>query len=416
METRVWVYADWLLADGSGLAVPTLVGELHASTIRNKELFSFSYTPTWLKSSSALPIDPDLHLFGGRQYSGDYNFRSFLDSCPDRWGRLLMKRREAALAKLEQRRVKVLREIDYLLGVHDQHRMGGLRFKLEPTGDFLDNTTQLAAPPISSLRELEYAVTQVEGEHTADPDYLKWLFMLISPGSSLGGARPKASVIDEQQNLWIAKFPSQHDSYDIGAWEYVVYQLALAAGVNIAESRIQRFNSPYHTFLTRRFDRKTGRRLHFSSAMTQLAYYDGDYEASYLELAEFLTYQGSQASIDLEQLWRRIVFNIAVSNTDDHLRNHGFILASQGWRLSPAYDLNPVTPAQGLHLNITETDNQLEFALAMEVIDYFRIKPARAKIILQEVINSVRQWQTTAKAIGLSRSEMERMASAFRYD
>lgn len=416
METRVWVYADWVLADGSGLAVPTLVGELHASTIRNKELFSFSYTPTWLKSSSALPIDPDLHLFGGRQYSGDYNFRSFLDSCPDRWGRLLMKRREAALAKLEQRRVKVLREIDYLLGVHDQHRMGGLRFKLEPTGDFLDNTTQLAAPPISSLRELEYAVTQVEGEHTADPDYLKWLFMLISPGSSLGGARPKASVIDEQQNLWIAKFPSQHDSYDIGAWEYVVYQLALAAGVNIAESRIQRFNSPYHTFLTRRFDRKTGRRLHFSSAMTQLAYYDVDYEASYLELAEFLTYQGSQASIDLEQLWRRIVFNIAVSNIDDHLRNHGFILASQGWRLSPAYDLNPVTPAQGLHLNITETDNQLEFALAMEVIDYFRIKPARAKIILQEVINSVRQWQTTAKAIGLSRSEMERMASAFRYD
>ncbi|WMP16839.1 type II toxin-antitoxin system HipA family toxin [Thiothrix lacustris] len=414
MDTNIQVYADWVMPDGKGLPAPQRVGELTATVVRNKELFSFNYAPEWLNSPYALPIDPDLQLFGGRQFSGDDNFRVFLDSCPDRWGRLLMKRREAAIARLEQRRAKVLLEVDYLLGVHDQYRMGGLRFKREPDGAFLDNNDKQAAPPISSLRALEYAVTQVEDDRqTDDPDYLKWLFMLISPGSSLGGARPKACVMDNEQSLWIAKFPSRYDDHDMGGWEFVVHQLAIAAGVEMTECRIQRFNSPYHTFLTKRFDRQGAKRLHFTSAMTQLGYYDGDYEASYLELAEFITFHGSQAQADLEQLWRRIVFNIAVSNTDDHLRNHGFILDSQGWRLSPAYDVNPVTPAQGLHLNITESDNRLDVELAMEVIDYFRIKPAHAKAIRQEVSRSVTQWAEKAKAIGISRAEQERMAQAF---
>jgi serine/threonine-protein kinase HipA len=335
METTIQVYADWVLPDGSGLPHPQLVGTLVSSVVRNKELFSFSYSPEWLSSPYALPIDPELQLYQGRQFSNAKNFRTFLDSCPDRWGRLLMKRREAALARLEDRRASVLLETDYLLGVHDQYRMGGLRFKRESEGAFLDDNDQLAAPPLSSLRELEYAAQQVEeGDQTNDPDYLKWLFMLVSPGSSLGGARPKASVVDDDQSLWIAKFPSRYDDYDVGAWEFVVYQLASDAGIPMAESRIQRFNSPHHTFLTRRFDRQRSKRLHFTSAMTQLGYYDGDYEASYLELAEFIAFQGSQPQADLEQIWRRIVFNIAVSNTDDHLRNHGFILDHQGWQLS----------------------------------------------------------------------------------
>ncbi|MBU0654343.1 MAG: HipA domain-containing protein [Gammaproteobacteria bacterium] len=416
METTIHVYADWILPDGDGLPAPLLVGTLTSTLVRNKELFNFQYAPEWLASPYALPIDPELHLFAGRQFSEGQNFRVFLDSCPDRWGRLLMKRREAAMARLEERRAKVLLEADYLLGVHDQYRMGGLRFKLDADGIFLDNNDKLAAPPISSLRELEYAVSQIEADrHTDDPDYLKWLFMLISPGSSLGGARPKACVIDTDGSLWIAKFPSRYDDYDIGAWEFVTHQLALDAGVHMAKSRLLRFNSPYHTFLTQRFDRKGTRRLHFTSAMTQLGYYDGDYEASYLELAEFITFHGSQAQQDLEQLWRRIVFNIAVSNTDDHLRNHGFILDKQGWRLSPAYDLNPVTPAHGLHLNINESSNQLDFALAQEVADYFRIKPARANTIQQEVRQSVSRWADKAKAIGISRAEQERMTQAFRF-
>ena len=416
MEAKIYVYADWALPDSNGLPSPQQVGILTSSLVRNKELFNFQYSPEWLASPYALPIDPELHLFAGHQYSDGKNFRIFLDSCPDRWGRLLMKRREAAIARLEDRPARVLLESDYLLGVHDQYRMGGLRFKRDIDGSFLDDNDKLAAPPISSLRELEYAVSQIEDNNqTDDPDYLKWLFMLISPGSSLGGARPKACVIDTDGSLWIAKFPSRYDDYDIAAWEFIVHQLARDAGIYMAECRLQRFNSPYHTFLTRRFDRKENRRLHFTSAMTQLGYYDGDYEASYLELAEFIIINGSQAPQDLEQLWRRIVFNIAVSNTDDHLRNHGFILDKQGWRLSPAYDLNPVTPAHGLHLNINESDNQLDFSLTMEVSEYFRVKPARAKSIHQEVCQSVSHWALKAKAIGISRAEQERMAQAFRY-
>lgn len=414
MEATIYVFADWVLPDATCFESSQLVGELTSSVVRNKELFSFSYAPEWLDSPFALPIDPDLQLFEGRQFSDGNNFRVFLDSCPDRWGRLLMKRREAVLAHLDKRRSNVLMETDYLLGVHDQYRMGGLRFKRALEGSFLDDNDKLTAPPISSLRELEYAVSKVEETHSLDDaDYLKWLFMLISPGSSLGGARPKSCVVDEDALLWIAKFPSRYDDYDVGAWEYVVYQLALEAGIEMAECRIQRFNSPYHTFLTKRFDRQGDKRLHFTSAMTQLGYYDGDYEASYLELAEFITLNGSQAAQDLEQLWRRIVFNIAVSNTDDHLRNHGFILDEHGWRLSPAYDLNPVTPSHGLHLNITEQDNRLDFDLAMQVISYFRVSKSRADEILSDVRQSVSQWRDKATLAGINRAEQERLSQAF---
>jgi len=417
METDIWVYADWVLDKNDPQTEPQLIGKLTASVIRNKELFSFSYSDEWLNSSYALQIDPELKLFGGRQYSNDNNnFRTFLDSCPDRWGRLLMKRREAVIARQEQRKPSQLMEIDYLLGVHDQHRMGGLRFKRNQDGSFLDDNDKLAAPPLSSLRELEYAVSQIEGDYSADdPDYLKWLFMLISPGSSLGGARPKASVIDENKMLWIAKFPSLNDDYDVGGWEYITYRLAKNAGIEMAQCQLMKFKNKHHTFLTQRFDRHKNKRLHFSSAMTQLGYYDGDYEASYLELAEFLTNQGAASKQDLEQLWRRIIFNIAVSNTDDHLRNHGFILAENGWRLSPAFDINPVTPAHGLHLNINEMDNSLDFDLALEVIDYFRLNSQEARDIIDQVSQSVKNWRTEAKSIGLSRMEQDLMADAFQY-
>lgn len=417
METDIWVYADWVLDKNDPQTEPQLIGKLTASVIRNKELFSFSYSDEWLNSSYALQIDPELKLFGGRQYSNDNNnFRTFLDSCPDRWGRLLMKRREAVIARQEQRKPSQLMEIDYLLGVHDQHRMGGLRFKRNQDGSFLDDNDKLAAPPLSSLRELEYAVSQIEGDYSADdPDYLKWLFMLISPGSSLGGARPKASVIDENKMLWIAKFPSLNDDYDVGGWEYITYRLAKNAGIEMAQCQLMKFKNKHHTFLTQRFDRHKNKRLHFSSAMTQLGYYDGDYEASYLELAEFLTNQGAASKQDLEQLWRRIIFNIAVSNTDDHLRNHGFILAENGWRLSPAFDINPVTPAHGLHLNINEMDNSLDFDLALEIIDYFRLNSQEARDIIDQVSQSVKNWRTEAKSIGLSRMEQDLMADAFQY-
>ncbi len=392
-----------------------LVGTLRSDIVKGKEHFSFAYDDAWLQSKFAQQIDPDLHLYVGNQFSqGEQNFRVFLDSCPDRWGRLLMKRREAVLARREGRKPKVLNESDYLLGVHDRYRMGALRFKLDMDGDFLDNNEQLAAPPITSLREIEHAVQQLEdAQDIDDPDYLKWLNMLISPGSSLGGARPKSSVVDNEDNLWIAKFPSRHDDYDIGAWEYVTYQLALGAGINMPECRLERFSSQHHTFLTRRFDRTPESRLHFTSAMMQLGYYDGDYDASYLELAQFLTEHGSNTKEDLAELWRRIVFNIAVSNSDDHLRNHGFIYHKGGWLLSPAYDINPVTPANGLHLNISDCDNSMSYELAMEVVDFFQLPEEDALQIKSEVLASVSNWEAVAMKVGLDRAERQAMASAF---
>ncbi len=220
-------------------------------------------------------------------------------------------------------------------------------------------------------------------------------------------------AVDENGQLWIAKFPSRYDDYNIAAWEFLTYRLALEAGVEMAESRIERFNSHHHTFLTKRFDRTVSGRLHFTSAMTQLGYYDGEYEASYLELAQFLVEKGENTRQDLAQLWRRIVFNIAVSNTDDHLRNHGFIFCKNGWLLSPAYDINPVTPAKGLHLNINDSDNSLDYGLAMEVIDFFSLTRSEADEIKNEVIRSVSKWRDVANALGISRGEQEIMSPAF---
>jgi len=410
MQKRVYVFADW-----EQFNKPMLVGELRVDIVKNKEHFRFSYDPQWLTSEFSQQIDPELQLYSGDQHSDtSQNFRVFLDSCPDRWGRLLMKRREAALARQQKSRPRVLTEIDYLLGVHDNYRMGALRFKLEPDGDFLDNNKKLTAPPISSLRELEYAAEKVEGDGSLDdPDYLKWLYMLMSPGSSLGGARPKSCVVEQDDSLWIAKFPSRYDDYDIAAWEYLAYLLAIDAGINMSECRIIKFNNQYHTFLTKRFDRTEQSRLHFTSAMTQLKYYDGDYDASYLELAQFITENGSDTKKDLMQLWRRIIFNIAISNTDDHLRNHGFIYCKGGWLLSPAYDLNPVTPANGLHLNITDDDNSLGYDLAMEVIEFFQLSQPEAQQVKMEVLESVSNWRKVANKIGISRAEQQLMEPAF---
>ena len=406
MSKSVWVYAHW-----HSMEQPELVGILEVDLVRGAEVYRFAYVESWLSSPFAVQIDPQLKLFSGDQFNNDArNFRVFMDSCPDRWGRLLMQRREAVLARQEGRRVQRLNESDYLLGVHDICRMGALRFKLSDSGPFLDSNERLAAPPFSSLRELEYAVSQVELNQDLDnPDYLKWLFMLISPGSSLGGARPKACVRDGD-DLWLAKFPSRYDGYDVGAWEYLVYRMATDAGINMAPCKIQRFNSSHHTFLTQRFDRYGQVRRHFSSAMTQLGYYDGDDGASYLELAQFLIEQGANTRADLAQLWRRLAFNILVSNSDDHLRNHGFILAdnaSSGWLLSPAYDINVIQGATGLHLNIDDYSNELSLDLALEVAPYFQLSATQAKQILTELRSVTDNWQQYANEIGINRQEQQ---------
>lgn len=413
---KIYVFAHW---QGMGEAFP--MGVLHADPLKGKEIFSFEYDPKWLQSKYAHLLDPDLQLYSGLQYLNDENknnFGLFLDSSPDRWGRILMRRREAALSRAEKRTEQYLLESDYLLGVYDGHRMGALRFKENLEAPFLNDNKKMASPPWTSIRELEEISLRLEKDDVADdPDYLKWLNMLVAPGSSLGGARPKASVIDSNNCIWIAKFPSGNDRSDVGGWEMVTHELALAAGINMAECRARRFSTTYHTFLTKRFDRtESAERIHFASAMTMLGYVDGqDYEdvASYLEIVDFIVANGANVVADLEELWRRIVFNICVSNTDDHLRNHGFILSSNGWTLSPAYDINPVETGNGLKLNISENDNSLDIGLAMEVHGLFRLDGHKAHKIMNEVKNSVRNWRTVATKYGISRTGQEQKAMAF---
>ena len=409
----VEVYADW-----QPIEVPLLIGLLSYNDSSRGGVFSFAYDKAFLTSASRLQIDPILTLHSGELYNdeADKNFHAFLDSSPDRWGRILMQRLTAIEVRKGIRATSRLNELDYLLGVHDSYRMGGIRFKRAGLDAFLDDNSEFAAPPMASLRELEHAAMQIEKDDNIDSDeYYRWLKMLISPGSSLGGARPKACVTDEQGHLWIAKFPNLNDTHDVGAWEMVCYELALAAGVDMFPSEIKRFSSGHHTFLTKRFDRDGEKRLHFSSAMTQLQYYDGEQSqgASYLDIAEFISNCGAQTEADLAQLWRRIVFNIAVSNTDDHLRNHGFLLTKKGWKLSPAYDLNPIVGKHGLHLNITNADNALDYQLAFDVKDFFRLSQTQATQIYDEVLIAVKQWQTVAKQLGISRAEQAMKQSAF---
>lgn len=417
-QTRkaIQVCAHW-----QGLENPVLMGTLYATLSKGREIFSFEYASNWLKSSHLQILDPDLRLFSGPQYARDNhdNFGLFLDSSPDRWGRVLMQRREAQQAQVEERKVRTLLESDYLLGVYDGHRMGALRFRLSDNEPFLDDQEDMAAPPWTKLRDLEYASLQLEQDNAeSDKNYMKWLRMLVAPGGSLGGARPKASVLNENGHPWIAKFPSRRDEINVGKWEYLVFQLAQKAGIEIACSELRHFSGEHDTFLTKRFDRtENGERLHFASAMTLLGKKDGDggdTGVSYLDLADFLVRNGAQVNEDLEQLWRRIVFYVCVSNTDDHLRNHGFILTDEGWVLSPAYDINPVATGSGLVLNISKEDNSQDLGLVLSVASYFRVNEERANEIIAEVTVAVGSWSYHAKKLSIPSREIHLMEGAFR--
>lgn len=414
MAQRIYVYADW-----QGLPATMRVGVLAADFVRGKEVFSFEYDQLWLQSGFARMLDPDLQLFSGPQYlnDGKPNFGMFLDSSPDRWGRVLMRRREAIMARKEERQPATLHESAFLLGVYDGTRMGGLRFKTNEDSDFVSHAAELAAPPWVTLRDLEYASLRLENEDITAPEELKWLNMLMAPGSSLGGARPKASVTDPAGNLWIAKFPSTSDEYDIGAWEMVVWQIAVNAGINMAPAQLQHFSGRHHTFLTRRFDRtpNTGR-IHFASAMTLLGRQDGvDYHdgLSYLDMVGFIIQNGRRVNDNLRQLWTRMIFNMLVKNTDDHLRNHGFLLGEDGWDLSPAYDINPNPRGNGLTLNVSEDDNSLDPELALSVAIHFRLKPKESEAILNRIRTEITGWAAIASKYGLSRREQETIAPAF---
>lgn len=410
-KTDIYVYAHW-----KGMQEPKIIGILSAQQAKGKKAFSFEYDKDWLKSEQKFLLDPDIQLYGGPQYPNQKeNFGIFLDSMPDTWGRTLMKRREAQLAREKNVKPKTLYDIDFLLGVFDESRMGALRFKIDPVGEFLDNNKTASTPPWTSIRELQNAAFIFENDIDSE-DVNRYLSVLITPGSSLGGARPKANILDADKSLWIAKFPSKTDTIDKAAWEFLAYQLATKAGIEMAPCRMERILGKHHTFFTKRFDRENGERIHFASAMTMTENNEDtirDNQASYLDIAEFISNHGANIETNLHQLWRRIIFNIAISNTDDHLRNHGFILTKEGWILSPAYDLNPSIDKDGLALNIDTDNNELDFDLAKSVGEYFRLNNNQMEEIIQQVLGVTNKWKTMANEIGISRSEQELMRKAF---
>ena len=392
------------------------MGQLYVDPGRGRETFSFQYDNQWLNNPNAYILDPDLQLYSWPQFSPDDQrelFGVFTDSCPDRWGRMLMKRREFALARAEGREERTLRTSDFLLGVYDQHRMGGLRFKLDPEGQFLNDDDRLIAPPMTMLRDLEHISSKVEENAVDDPEYLKWLHQLIAPGSSLGGARPKAGVIDPDGQLWIAKFPSTNDEHDVGAWEMVIHKLASQIGFTVPNARIKKFSSNYRTYLSERFDREGEDRIHFTSAMTMLGESDHHEDVSYLDLAEWVSMNCATPKDDLEQLFGRMVFNVCVSNVDDHLRNHGFIIGDRGWQLSPLYDVNPSVDGDGLRLNVSHTGNPLDLNLCLEVCKYFRLSEDQASAIIERVDGITRNYASVAEDIGIPGNEILLMERAF---
>ena len=396
---------------------PILMGKLFVNVIKDGEVYSFEYDGEWLKRNNlSLTLDPELMPYPGRQYpSGKNIFGMFADASPDRWGRVLMNKRERFLAQKEGRKPYKLFDSDYLLGVYDETRMGGIRFKLDQEGPFISNDKETATPPWTTLRTLEEASRHYENDEKGISE--KWLNQLIKPGSSLGGARPKATVVDTDGQLWIAKFPSKNDEYDTGAWEMVAHDLAFLCGLNVPEAKLEKFSLFGSTFLVKRFDRIKDRRIHFASAMTLLGKTDGasaEDGSSYLDIADFIKSNGIQPKEDLIELWKRIVFNMAVSNTDDHLRNHAFIYKNKGWTLSPLYDVNPIPYGDELSLNVDENNNSIDIKLAISVAIKFGITEEDANNYVNDILKTIREnWEKIARNYGLTRGQIEEMKPAF---
>lgn len=392
------------------------VGTMYRHDVRTDLAVPFEYAPAWLQHEKAFLLDPRLDLWAGEQHPPHpaSAFGVFLDSAPDRWGRVLMERREAAAAEREERPIRALQEVDFLLGVHDFTRMGALRFKEQDAAHYLDNSAE-AAPPVTDLRELAAISRRIEEPGVEKlPEYERWLAMLIAPGTSLGGARPKANFRMPGDELWLAKFPAKDDRYDVGGWEFLVHQLATQAGIKVPKARPEHLTDRHATFCVARFDREGAHRRMYASAMTMLERRDGESGASYVEMALFLQDHGAQGHIDedLEQLYRRVVFNVMVGNRDDHLRNHGFVREPSGWRLSPAFDVNP---------NLVKADHSLTFdgksavpslKLVKETADFYRCED-RAEKIVDEVHAAVRDWRRKAERLGLLSLEIKRMESVF---
>ena len=411
---RLLVYADF-----DWLENIELVGELTMDNIRGGETYGFKFEPAWLKKNGSLILSDDINNYVGMQYTqqGKDIFGCFSDSLPDRWGRTLVLRREQILAAEEKRPVRRLSSMDYLLGIDDASRMGGFRFKETPEGDFINAAHELQIPPITGIRELIAASQEIElSEEKNSLPEKKWLMQLVQPGTSLGGARPKASVVDEMKKLYVAKFPSRKDLYDVGLWEHFAHLMAKSAGISCAETRVITVGSKFHTLLSKRFDRtEDGKRIHFASAMTMLGLTDGQNASTgngYLDIVDFILQGCCDVDRNLQELYRRVAFNIAIGNTDDHFRNHGFLLTNKGWTLSPAYDLNPtLSYDQSLLINTYTSESSLDILL--DSCDDYMLAHKTALTIISQVKQAMSNWRKLATSLGLSTSEQSMFKDRF---
>jgi len=408
MDELVYVYLDLASA-------PQLCGRLWARARKGQESASFEYDEGWLRAANRFSLEPALSLGAGAFHTGQGKalFGAIGDSAPDRWGRMLMGRAERRAAKREKRAVRTLREIDYLLMVDDEARQGALRFSRQPGGPFLQPDAASRIPHVVELPRLLTAAEHFEGDTETEED----IRLLIAPGSSLGGARPKASVRSKSADLLIAKFPHKTDETSVVLWEALALRLAEKARIQVPSWKVEKI-SRKAVLVSERFDRSKKRRIPFLSAMSMLGAKDNE-NHSYLEVVDAIRQHGAGIETDLEELWRRIVFYILISNTDDHLRNLGFLYAGgEGWRLAPAYDLNPIpleTKPRVLSTNVTLDDRTASLELAFEVADYFKLSVKHARGIAHEVGKIVERWDQEAGGLGIGKTERERMSSAFNH-
>ncbi len=391
---------------------PVPAGTLWTRTRGARQTASFEYDRSWLAHRDAFGIDPVLPPARGPFHTDRPLFNAFTDPAPDRWGQMLMRRNERRRARAERRQPRTLQAIDYLTLVDDETRPGALRFKESAGGVFLTSTGRQVSPVVDLPRLLSAATRVIDADETDDD-----LRLLLAPGTSLGGTRPKVTIRDTDGHLLIAKFPRRDDEWPVTRWEAATMALAQAAGVAVAPFQLRQV-SKRPVLTARRFDRGHGRRIPFMSALTALEASDNELR-SYLEVAEFLRREGLEVNQDLRQLWRRIVFNVLVSNTDDHLRNHGFLRAPQGWRLSPAYDLNPVPVdvKPRVHaLAIDEIDGTASLDTAIGVAPLFGMTEGASRSIAAEVGSAVGCWREVAGRAGLTPDDVERMSSAFDHE
>lgn len=412
---RLLVFADF-----DWLDKPELVGELCYEKLRGSESYAFRFDDNWLKFHAGIKLSEDINNYPGLQYTqpGNDIFGCFSDALPDRWGRTLLKRREQIQASEEKRAVRNLSSFDYLMGIDDYSRMGGFRLKRELDGDFINVSPSLKIPPLTELRQLVLASQEVEKSEENDvlPEK-KWIAQLIQPGTSLGGARPKAGVLDDSGNLCIAKFPSRKDDYDTGLWEHFSHLLARKAGIYAAQTKVLGGLGKYHTLLSKRFDRTDeGKRIHFASSMSLIGLRDGDNAQGgygYLNIVDFILQSCCDVEKNIQELYRRVAFNICIGNSDDHFRNHGFLLTPRGWTLSPAYDMNP-TLNEYQSLLINESSNKADIRTLLESCESYMIKKEVAENIIRQVQAAVAGWENLAVLLQIPAREVTMFKDRFK--